>query len=56
MVCSNWTREILRKKVDGIYDTLLNIFAIADREGIPTSQAADRLAEQRLMKPAQAAD
>jgi leucine dehydrogenase len=56
LICSNWTREFLQKKVDGIYDTLMTIFAIADREGIPTSQAADRLAEQRLMRPAQAAD
>ena len=55
-VCSNWTREFLQKKVDGIYDTLMNIFTIADREGIPTNQAADRLAEQRLAEPAQAAD
>jgi leucine dehydrogenase len=55
-ICANWTREFLQKKVDAIYDTLINIFAIADREGIPTNQAADRLAEQRLMKPAQAAD
>ncbi|MFL6311374.1 MAG: Leu/Phe/Val dehydrogenase [Terriglobales bacterium] len=36
-------------KTDAIYDTLLNIFAIADREKIPTYQAADRLAEERFM-------
>jgi len=34
-------------KTDAIYDTLLNIFAMADRERIPTYQAADRLAEER---------
>ena len=35
-------------KTDAIYDTLLTIFAIAEREKIPTYQAADRLAEERL--------
>ena len=31
-----------------IYDTLLTIYALAKREKIPTYQAADRLAEERL--------
>ena len=35
-------------KTDAIYDTLLTIFAIAEREKVPTYQAADQLAEQRL--------
>ncbi|HET9284783.1 MAG TPA: Glu/Leu/Phe/Val dehydrogenase [Candidatus Angelobacter sp.] len=34
-------------KTDAIYDTLLRIFAVAERERIPTYQAADRLAEER---------
>jgi leucine dehydrogenase len=34
-------------KTDAIYDTLQTIFAIAEREKIPTYQAADRLAEER---------
>ena len=34
-------------KVDAIYDTLLRIFETARREGIPTYQMADRLAEER---------
>jgi len=34
-------------KTDAIYDTLLTIFAMAEREKIPTYQAADRLAEDR---------
>ena len=34
-------------KTDAIYDTLLKIFAVAEREMIPTYQAADRLAEER---------
>ena len=36
-------------KTDAIYDTLLKIFAMAEREKIPTYQAADRLAEERFM-------
>jgi leucine dehydrogenase len=35
-------------KTDAIYDTLLTIFAMAEREEIPTYQAADRLAEERF--------
>ena len=34
--------------VEKIYGTLSDIFHMADREGIATNQAADRLAEQRL--------
>lgn len=37
-------------KTDAIYDTLLTIFGMADREKIPTYQAADRLAEERWQK------
>jgi leucine dehydrogenase len=40
-------------KTDAIYDTLLKIFAMADREKIPTYQAADRLAEERWMVKAE---
>jgi leucine dehydrogenase len=35
-------------KTDAIYDTLLKIFTLAEQEKIPTYQAADRLAEERL--------
>jgi leucine dehydrogenase len=35
-------------KTDAIYDTLLTIFAMAEREKIPMYQAADRLAEERF--------
>jgi leucine dehydrogenase len=38
-------------KTDAIYDTLLTIFAMADREKIPTYQAADRLAEELWQAP-----
>lgn len=43
-----WDAAQAAKKVDEIYDTVLNIFQIAAAEGIPTYKAADRLAEQRL--------
>lgn len=36
-------------KTDAIYDMLLSIFAMAEREKIPTYQAADHLAEERFM-------
>lgn len=45
-----WTREYSFAKVHGIYDTLLSVFDIARREGIPTHRAADRLAERRLLQ------
>lgn len=43
-----WDSAQAAKKVDEIYETVLNIFRIADADGIPTYQAADRLAEQRF--------
>ena len=43
-----WDAAQAAKKVDEIYDTILNIFHLAAAEGIPTYKAADRLAEQRL--------
>ena len=43
-----WEHARARRKVDEIYETLLNVFRIAKAEGIPTYLAADRLAEARL--------
>ena len=43
-----WERDFTFSKVDNIYDTILRIYDIAEREGIPTYRAADRLAEQRM--------
>ena len=40
-----WDVPKTMAKTDAIYDTLLTIFAMAERENIPTYQAADRLAE-----------
>ena len=39
--------EALRR-VDGIYDSLKEVFRISREEGLPTHEAADRLAEMRL--------
>jgi leucine dehydrogenase len=43
-----WDQKQTRDRVLGIYDTLLTIFDAAKAEGIPTSRAADRLAERRI--------
>jgi leucine dehydrogenase len=43
-----WPVERAKKKAGEIYDTLLRIFEMAKREKIPTYQAADRLAQQRI--------
>jgi leucine dehydrogenase len=42
-----WDVAPTLSKIDAIYDTLLQIFALAAREKVPTYQAADRLAEER---------
>ncbi len=39
-------------KLDQIYDTLIEIFARADREAKPTSEIADRIAEERFRRQA----
>jgi leucine dehydrogenase len=43
-----WPMERAKKKAGEIYDTMLRIFAMARRDHIPTYQAADRLAQQRI--------
>ncbi len=45
-----WTAERTEKKAGAIYDTLLGIFERAADDGISTSDAADRLACQRIMR------
>jgi leucine dehydrogenase len=40
----------VRRRIEGIYDTLMDIFARADRQGIPTNAAADRIAEERFRR------
>src|SRR5688572_18048083 len=43
-----WPVERAKKKAGEIYETLLRIFEIAQKERIPTYRAADRLAEKRV--------
>jgi leucine dehydrogenase len=43
-----WEPSQSAAKIDEIYDTVLDIFRIAESEGLATSEAADRLAEKRL--------
>ncbi len=43
-----WEPSRSAAKVEEIYDTLLDIFRVAEAEDIPTYKAADRLAERRL--------
>lgn len=45
---NGWTLEQSKVKAGEIYQTLLRIYAIAKRDGIPSYQAADRLAEERI--------
>ena len=45
---AGWDSEKSLRKADEIYDTILQVFVIAKKESIPSYQAADRLAEQRL--------
>ena len=43
-----WPQERAKRKAQEIYDVILKIFAIAERDRIPSFQAADRLAEERI--------
>ena len=43
-----WPEERAKRKAQEIYDAILKVFAIAARDGIPSFQAADRLAEERI--------
>ncbi|MGH3495684.1 MAG: Glu/Leu/Phe/Val dehydrogenase family protein, partial [Sciscionella sp.] len=45
---ANWDASRALRKADEIYNTTLGVFEIARSEGIPTYEAADRLAERRL--------
>ncbi|HEY6088770.1 MAG TPA: amino acid dehydrogenase, partial [Gemmatimonadaceae bacterium] len=45
---AGWDAQRARDKADDIYETVLRVFEIADAQHIPTYEAADRLAEQRL--------
>src|SRR5215213_5244304 len=45
---AGWDSERALRKADEIYDTVLSVFEISKTEGIPSFEAADRLAERRL--------
>jgi len=47
----DWVPAEASAKVIAIYDTVLRILKSAEEEGIPTNEAADRLAEERLERP-----
>ncbi len=47
---AGWDSERALRKADDIYDTVLQVFEIAKADGIPSYEAADRLAERRLAK------
>jgi leucine dehydrogenase len=43
-----WDHDRAKRKAAGIYDTLINIFATASAQKIPTYKAADHVAEERI--------
>ena len=43
-----WSEERALAKAAGIYDTVLRVVEVAQREKVTTAEAADRLAEERL--------
>lgn len=45
-----WTPGRARKKAAEIHDTLVQIFELARREGVTTSEAADKVAERRIQQ------
>jgi leucine dehydrogenase len=43
-----WSADRAKRKAGEIYDTLLQLFELSRKEGLPTYMAADRLAERRI--------
>jgi leucine dehydrogenase len=50
---NDWSPERSKRKAGDIYNTLLRIFERAKTDGIPTSEAADRVAESRIIEARQ---
>jgi len=50
----SWAPDYAATKIEEIYDTMLRIFEGAEAQGLPTNEAADRLAEDRLRNAAAA--
>jgi leucine dehydrogenase len=49
---NDWTPEQARRKAGEIYETLSQIFELAKHDGLPTHEAADRVAERRIAQVA----
>lgn len=45
-----WTKELVNHKTEKIYQTTLDIFDLSEKEGIPTQQAALRMAKRRIQE------
>lgn len=45
---NGWSADRAKRKAGEIYDTLLQLFELSRLEGLPTYEAADRLAERRI--------
>jgi leucine dehydrogenase len=45
---NDWTPEQAKRKAGEIFETLAQIFELAKSDGIPTYEAADRVAERRI--------
>jgi len=49
-----WDEAVTRDKISGIYDRMLALLALSEREGVPPFRAADQLARE-LISAARAA-
>ncbi|MGD8189100.1 Glu/Leu/Phe/Val family dehydrogenase [Brevibacillus ginsengisoli] len=47
-----YNRERALKKVETVYDNILRVYEISERDGIPSYKAADRMAEERIARVA----
>ena len=43
-----YNAERVKRQVENVFDTLLEIFAISKQDALPTSEAANRVAERRI--------
>jgi leucine dehydrogenase len=50
---NGWDAERAKRKAGEIYQTLTDLFEIAKEQGLPTYEAADRLAERRIQQVGQ---
>jgi leucine dehydrogenase len=45
---NDWSNDRSKRKAGEIYETLIDLFELAKNDGLPTYEAADRLAERRI--------